>query len=248
MKNHVQAFTLVELMVVVATLSVLAAAALPSFLDAQTHAKVSAAKADMRAYGVALEAYYADNQTYIPCSTFLIPGRGPSVAAKPVFEHLSTPIAYLEAGIVPSPFGADRRTSNADAQSAAESPTYTALSVNELHDLAYRSYFYQSGNESGRTAFSGSNGTASPPPNGSMLSTVWFLHSPGPTRSYLSLGGILANSSRSTGQPNSNLDQCIKLIYDPSNGTISSGVIWRVGGQTDGEYGYYLSGAALAGN
>lgn len=57
-------FTLIELLIVVAIIAILAAIAVPNFLEAQTRAKVSRCKADMRTQAVAMEAYYVDYNTY----------------------------------------------------------------------------------------------------------------------------------------------------------------------------------------
>src|SRR5207244_2977800 len=60
-------FTLIELLIVVAIIAVLAAIAVPNFLEAQTRAKVSRIKADMRTYATALEAYRLDHNGYPLC-------------------------------------------------------------------------------------------------------------------------------------------------------------------------------------
>ena len=60
------AFTLIELLIVVAIIAILAAIAVPNFLEAQTRAKVSRAKSDMRTLATALESYYVDNNNYAP--------------------------------------------------------------------------------------------------------------------------------------------------------------------------------------
>ena len=67
--QKVKGFTLIELLIVVAIIAILAAIAVPNFLEAQTRAKVSRAKADMRSVATALEAYYVDNNKYVGSGT-----------------------------------------------------------------------------------------------------------------------------------------------------------------------------------
>lgn len=81
-------FTLIELLVVVAIISILAAIALPNFLEAQTRSKVSKVKSDMRTLVVGLEAYSADCNSYPPMPM----GLGPDFRG---FRPLTTPVAYL---------------------------------------------------------------------------------------------------------------------------------------------------------
>src|SRR5688572_11093528 len=58
------AFTLIELLIVVAIITVLAAIAVPNFLEAQTRSKVTRIKSDMRTVGMAMEQYVIDNNKY----------------------------------------------------------------------------------------------------------------------------------------------------------------------------------------
>src|SRR5687767_11253654 len=60
----IRAFTLIELLIVVAIIAILAAIAVPNFLEAQTRAKVSRARADMRTEATALEMYRLDSNMY----------------------------------------------------------------------------------------------------------------------------------------------------------------------------------------
>lgn len=55
-----QAFTLIELLIVIAIIAILALIAVPNFLEAQVRAKVSRCHADHRSIGVAVEAYAVD--------------------------------------------------------------------------------------------------------------------------------------------------------------------------------------------
>lgn len=85
-------FTLIELLIVVAIIAVLAAIAVPNFLEAQTRSKVSRAKADMRTIATAMESYRTDYNRYplhrLPTNALILP-----VVQR--FAVLSTPIAYL---------------------------------------------------------------------------------------------------------------------------------------------------------
>src|SRR6478609_11262839 len=68
-RNHVAVgFTLIELLIVVAIIAILAAIAVPNFLEAQTRAKISRAKADMRTTVTALESYVVDWNNYLYCN------------------------------------------------------------------------------------------------------------------------------------------------------------------------------------
>ena len=58
-------FTLIELLIVVAIIAILAAIAVPNFLEAQTRSKVSRVKSDLRTLKTAFEAYLVDH-LYIP--------------------------------------------------------------------------------------------------------------------------------------------------------------------------------------
>src|SRR5687768_125539 len=81
-------FTLIELLIVVAIIAILAAIAVPNFLEAQTRAKVTRMKADMRSVATALETYAIDNNKY----PFDWDSRG-----WPYYltDIMTTPISYL---------------------------------------------------------------------------------------------------------------------------------------------------------
>jgi prepilin-type N-terminal cleavage/methylation domain-containing protein len=53
-------FSLIELLIVVAIIAILAAIAVPNFLEAQVRAKVARVKEEMHALATAIEAYTAD--------------------------------------------------------------------------------------------------------------------------------------------------------------------------------------------
>jgi len=81
-------FTLIELLIVVAIIAILAAIAVPNFLEAQTRAKIARGKADMRTVATALETYMIDNNKY----PYDVDSRGwPNYLT----DIMTTPISYL---------------------------------------------------------------------------------------------------------------------------------------------------------
>lgn len=90
-----QAFTLIELLIVVAIIAILAAIAVPNFLEAQTRAKVSRVQADMRTIAVGMESYYTDNNRYPVPYKNKAQGRPNNTSGYNVSNELTTPIAYL---------------------------------------------------------------------------------------------------------------------------------------------------------
>jgi prepilin-type N-terminal cleavage/methylation domain-containing protein len=64
MRTKKSGFTLIELLIVVAILAILAAIAVPNFLEAQTRAKVAREMNDLRTMSTAMEAYMIDHNSY----------------------------------------------------------------------------------------------------------------------------------------------------------------------------------------
>jgi len=58
-------FTLIELLIVLVIIGILLAIAVPSYLGFKTRAEQRAAQANVRSAVPAVEAYYADNGTYV---------------------------------------------------------------------------------------------------------------------------------------------------------------------------------------
>src|SRR6186713_383387 len=98
------AFTLIELLIVVAIIAILAAIAVPNFLEAQTRAKVSRARADLRTVATALESYAVDENKYPFCNQNAYAFDNTGAPDQRIFERLSTPIAYLSSSLIQDPF------------------------------------------------------------------------------------------------------------------------------------------------
>ncbi len=81
-------FTLIELLIVVAIIGILAAIAVPNFLNAQVRAKVARVRADVRALSTSLEMYNLDNNSYP------IDWGGPDVEDRS-WRQLTTPVSYI---------------------------------------------------------------------------------------------------------------------------------------------------------
>ncbi len=85
-----RAFSLIELLIVVGIISILAAIAVPNYLESQTRAKVSRSKADMRSLATGIEVYRVDfgkypREGFYATCTILSNG----------VREITTPIAYL---------------------------------------------------------------------------------------------------------------------------------------------------------
>ena len=98
-RKRITAFTLIELLIVVAIIAILAAIAVPNFLEAQVRSKIARCKADMRSIELSLESYRIDTNHYVPTQS-----------AKLSFElrKLTSPIGYLSS-IPDDPFQQIRR-------------------------------------------------------------------------------------------------------------------------------------------
>lgn len=100
--NSPGGFTLIELLIVVAVIAILAAIAVPNFLEAQARSKVAREMSDLRSLATALESYAVDNNRYPPHGEILEDDTVIYPAFRAGFTTLefsppvlTTPIAYL---------------------------------------------------------------------------------------------------------------------------------------------------------
>jgi len=193
-----KAFTLIELLIVVAIIAILAAIAVPNFLEAQTRAKVARVGSDMRSVATGLESYVVDHNKYPPDATDAgLLGTTRYMQFLHRFEHLTTPIGYMTA--LPKDFFAEK---------AAQDPAYCqgfregATPAGEVLDpIVYDYAKYDRGKES---PLAWDEISAKPG------CVMWAMASPGPD----------INDYAYLGDPG-------LVRYDPTNGTVSIGHIVR---------------------
>jgi len=243
MKSWRRAFTLIELLIVVAIIAILAAIAVPNFLEAQVRSKVSRVKADERTYATAIEAYYVDWNTY-PCPVFDGDnGLGSLCPFERSLYHLSTPIAYLTTANLPEPLngrkgqllfeGCDILDGVVPGSGCtADNPMYLYLALpNEaLISMAY-------------PILQAALGSLPPPFNtptavdeliGQLIQKRWSIISPGPD-TYYTFDICTQIDLQSTGEcvfreVAAAMVDAFGGIYDPTNGTTSEGEVARTGG------------------
>ncbi len=198
--RHSKAFTLIELLIVVAIIGILAAIAIPNFLQAQVRAKVARAVGDMRNLAPPMELYYGDHSAYPPDTSWWWSNKGyqPEVVMYP----LTTPIDYISS-IPINPF--PNNTFNINFPGRPPQYRYFAEYFKEVI-MTY-----------------GATGAGLPPPT----QKVWAIISSGPDH-WASLGEymIFGQEYMERVNPFFSTPGC---LYDPTNGTISYGDIVRVG-------------------
>jgi type IV pilus assembly protein PilA len=89
-------FTLIELMIVVAIIGILAAIAIPNFLNYQRRARSSEARVNLGGIRTSEVAFLAENGCYLGVAPY------PALAGAPVAGTTSTPQPWLVAGVLPA--------------------------------------------------------------------------------------------------------------------------------------------------
>ena len=213
------AFTLIELLIVVAIIAILAMIALPNFLEAQTRAKVSRVRADLRTIATALESYAADWTEY--------PLNDGFYNVLPL--ELTTPVAYLTNATLIDPFCLTKPSGNIarggkPVGERVRYYTYTLPVTAAEWNLHIRL---------GRTppveAIEGMN------PRIFQKYGRWRLVSNGPDMNYADPDYVFG--SEPIADP-LGVVQGSDVLYDPTNGAVSKGNILRTHLSPDGKIGW----------
>jgi len=211
-----KAFTLIELLIVVAIIAILAAIAVPNFLEAQMRAKIGRVKADQRTLAMALETYAVDSNGKYPPHVFPTAPNG-SYGWANAQRRLTSPISYMTS-LIPDQFQLKPSEMMAGAPAAVlpigdywiggnprVDTSYNPLARGDKHVMDYDCN-YRGKNTTQETIWTLSYGRS-----------TYKIQSFGPMRDVNKWGQ--AETIQHPGFPNK--------YYDSSNGTISGGLITR---------------------
>jgi prepilin-type N-terminal cleavage/methylation domain-containing protein len=196
-------FTLIELLIVVAIIAILAALAVPNFIEAHTRSKIARARIDMRTVAVALESYVLDYNAYPWAPPVNLDGYGNprADAFLTIPDGLTTPMAYLTTHI-PDVFKINKEanvgvnTGKLYGSGDSQDMTFYYANIRQVSSAPYN--LIPAGGLDEALGIDGG----------------WRLGALGPQCKFI-VG--------TTGQDLYGTD----TVYDPTNGTVSRGMIWR---------------------
>lgn len=214
-----RAFTLIELLIVVAIIAILAAIAVPNFLEAQVRAKVARVMSDMRTMATGLEMYRVDYNMY--------PFQGAVTSADCEATSVVIPVG-VQGYVAPN----DTKNGSPQKRYNKFVPYTLTTPVAYLNELLIdifatgfegprpesHYYFYNNLDDSINWMLTDGGKTEAQISNMTHKRNVWgswTLLCGGPDLDRLDISGPAVGTSLTLG------------YYDPTNGTVSSGDILR---------------------
>jgi len=203
------AFTIIELVIVLAIIALLAAISVPNSLEAETRSKVSRAHADMRSIAVAIESYAVDDTRYPWVDTVVGYGVPHGQMQGGVFlAGLTTPVAYLPS-LMTDPFGGNK---------FPDDPYHAFYTTT---DYWYWSRAFMESVPWGSTAAWTVQGPGADAPG-----CKWAIMSQGPDMHW---SHFVPPGAPPGFTPSAEVDRPLRWGYDTTNGTLSWGNIPRFG-------------------
>lgn len=210
-----KAFTLIELLIVVAIVAILSAIALPNLLEAQKRAKVASVSSGMRAVAAAIEAYAVDNNQY-PLTLddhdqVMHMMNNMRMAFVP--RSVTTPIAYMNEIPLDNFFPRTMEQMH-HGEKIVHSHTYLYINQGNTPESMLQEYRIQVEERA----------------SDSVDAPEWALYSTGPDSAY----GVRQMLMESTMPPKYGLmynPATSPVHYDPTNGAASHGDIVRFSGE-----------------
>ena len=207
---RLKAFTLIELLIVVAIIAILAAIAVPNFLEAQTRAKISRVQSELRSFATAIESYRLDYGKY---------PKSMNGATGEEIVCLTTPISYMTT-LPRDTFKLQMRQDQLDHLSQQQ------IFGGAVYDYVLYKFYPELPKGSDAPGLKGKNQPffdcvrMDAIVNTYNAGFDWFMFSIGPDldEEYDYRGSKLPRT-------------LIRRTYDASNGTLSSGDIFRASGQ-----------------
>jgi prepilin-type N-terminal cleavage/methylation domain-containing protein len=219
-------FTLIELLIVVAIIAILAAIAVPNFLEAQVRSKVSRAKSDQRSLATAIEAYFVDNNLYPAAAR-----EGSGTCAAPNATVPVNPAGSGNFNKYANPSNPNTQLRNVFSFAVRGTTAIGLLTTPIGYITSYPADPFTDTKGATFCYFANANG--------------WILWSPGPDTDEAQGTNLGTNANPGTNavetlydvsqsQPSVTLvagiggSQTKAFTYDPTNGTVSPGDVYRV--------------------